>query len=316
MSDHHRYYTKSTPIEENISKVDYYRKIDDKYNSTSYRLTMKRRGLGINCSRYFKTIEEARNYKVLILQISNKANLSKDIESGYINKNNPDEEVLDWPDNLLKCVGITPKQYKNYYDDIIPNFDERFEEFKNILNQRELVVIKNRFKDYLSLEQIGKVFEVTRERIRQIEAKAIRKIAARKYILVNKKKKMEVIKQDDVDDIREQIRLNLTIEEAIKIVNELNTGLYTKDEKGNYHRTNFLDTPLQNLNLSARTYNALAKTNSRTVRDVLRKYPTQQDMRKIRSLGQKSLIEFINLLTENNVFVLPYSTWNDGEIWD
>lgn len=50
----------------------------------------------------------------------------------------------------------------------------------NTLNQRERAVIEQRFglKDGTprTLEEVGRQFNVTRERIRQIEAKALRKL--------------------------------------------------------------------------------------------------------------------------------------------
>ena len=56
------------------------------------------------------------------------------------------------------------------------NFDEKIE----LLPEREKIIIKLRFgidgKGSKSLEEVGKEFGVTRERIRQIEAKGLRKL--------------------------------------------------------------------------------------------------------------------------------------------
>lgn len=58
-------------------------------------------------------------------------------------------------------------------------------ECMHLLNDREQEVLRWRFglngREDLTLEDIGKRFEVTRERIRQIEAKALRKIRLSKY---------------------------------------------------------------------------------------------------------------------------------------
>ncbi|MDU3456092.1 sigma-70 family RNA polymerase sigma factor, partial [Peptostreptococcus sp.] len=57
---------------------------------------------------------------------------------------------------------------------------EQIEEVLNTLNDREQKVLKLRFglEDgrARTLEEVGKEFDVTRERIRQIEAKALRKL--------------------------------------------------------------------------------------------------------------------------------------------
>ena len=57
---------------------------------------------------------------------------------------------------------------------------EQLEEAMSALTEREKEVLKMRFglneAQPLTLEQVGKYFNVTRERIRQIEAKALRKL--------------------------------------------------------------------------------------------------------------------------------------------
>ena len=60
------------------------------------------------------------------------------------------------------------------------NLREKIDELLTGLNDQEQKVLRMRFglddDDPKTLEEIGKVFGVTRERIRQIEAKAIRKL--------------------------------------------------------------------------------------------------------------------------------------------
>ena len=45
-----------------------------------------------------------------------------------------------------------------------------------ILNLKERRMLRMRFVDKMSLEEVGKIFNVTRERVRQIEAKSIEKL--------------------------------------------------------------------------------------------------------------------------------------------
>lgn len=51
------------------------------------------------------------------------------------------------------------------------------------LTARERTVIKLRFEDGKTYEQAGKVFNVTRERIRQVEHSALRKLKAKKHYM-------------------------------------------------------------------------------------------------------------------------------------
>lgn len=60
-----------------------------------------------------------------------------------------------------------------------------FDLIKSFLNEREYLILKNRYWKGLTLEEIGQIEKVTRERIRQIEAKVIRKIK-RAYLIFNK----------------------------------------------------------------------------------------------------------------------------------
>ena len=60
-----------------------------------------------------------------------------------------------------------------------------FDLIKSFLNEREYLILKNRYWKGLTLEEIGQIEKVTRERIRQIESKAIRKIR-RAYSIFNK----------------------------------------------------------------------------------------------------------------------------------
>tara|TARA_B100001063_G_C16777030_1_gene566396 strand:- start:415 stop:3033 length:2619 start_codon:yes stop_codon:yes gene_type:complete len=56
---------------------------------------------------------------------------------------------------------------------------------KSFLNEREYLILKNRYWKGLTLEEIGQIEKVTRERIRQIESKVIRKIR-RAYLIFDK----------------------------------------------------------------------------------------------------------------------------------
>jgi RNA polymerase primary sigma factor len=78
------------------------------------------------------------------------------------------EEVIEDPDALGE-------------NDIIHNLDTpSFTEIIQPLSEREQLVLQARFKKGMTLEKVGKRVGVTRERIRQIEAKAIKTL--RKHI--------------------------------------------------------------------------------------------------------------------------------------
>lgn len=76
-----------------------------------------------------------------------------------------------------KDMSISAEEGVNYNSllrEIVGNNLE--DAMKSILTERERTVIKLRFIDGKNLEEVGKLIGVTRERVRQIEAKAIRKL--------------------------------------------------------------------------------------------------------------------------------------------
>jgi len=86
-----------------------------------------------------------------------------------------DEEDTHLADFIEDKNILTP-QDSAIYDDLVENLDK----ILSTLTPREERVVRMRFglgeKHDHTLEEVGQVFEVTRERIRQIEAKALRKL--------------------------------------------------------------------------------------------------------------------------------------------
>ena len=89
------------------------------------------------------------------------------------------------PEKLLSIFSIDLSEFFNLVSSIGENYERVFQDavytFYSQLSEHALLVFKNRFNYYsnepqLTLEQIGNKLGVTRERIRQIEAKAIRKL--------------------------------------------------------------------------------------------------------------------------------------------
>ena len=68
---------------------------------------------------------------------------------------------------------------KNTRREIIRIFDEAYK--NEILTQKERNVMYFRYIDWNSLENCAKQFGVTRERIRQIEARALEKLRCKDY---------------------------------------------------------------------------------------------------------------------------------------
>lgn len=64
------------------------------------------------------------------------------------------------------------------------NVIPEFESFKKFLSERELLLLNNRFENKIPLSQVGKIFGISKERVRQIEYKLAKKYV--KYLDASK----------------------------------------------------------------------------------------------------------------------------------
>ena len=126
------------------------------------------------------------------------------------------------------------------------------------LSEREQQVIILRYKHDFTLDDVASPFHVTRERIRQIEHKALRKLRARRNYWV-----IECIKKEVAAQARRQI--------------------------GNHN--DFDNLPISNLGLSVRAYNCLRRSGIDTLGKLSEM--TYDDLMKVRNIGRKSVEEII-----------------------
>lgn len=84
---------------------------------------------------------------------------------------------------------------KDIYQDELPGFVAAA---FSTLSPREKEVLKWRHVDHLTLDETGKIYGVTRERIRQVEKKAIRKIR-HSITLYDKNARIGELDADDID---------------------------------------------------------------------------------------------------------------------
>ena len=161
------------------------------------------------------------------------------------------------------------------------------------LDPREKSVLIARFRDRLTLAKTGELLGVGPERIRQIEAKAIRKLKSPKRIKrinYNTIKKLE----EELGSVESYFNgIKSKLEKQERIINQLrkeleNANIKTKDI--GYDDAFYI--PIENLDLSVRTYHSLLRANIRTVGDIAEKNLTQ--LSRIRNLGRKSLTEVLD----------------------
>jgi len=91
-----------------------------------------------------------------------------------------DQPVGDHEDNYFGDFLEEPREDDPLYDANLEALKEKLEEVMNELSYREREILRLRYglaDGYTyTLEEVGKIFSVTRERVRQIESKAVRKL--------------------------------------------------------------------------------------------------------------------------------------------
>lgn len=193
----------------------------------------------------------------------------------------------EYPENLLSQVFVNglPTELP---DDVALVLEYIIQK---TLTEREGRVLDLRYKRYMTMAAIGEEYSLRAERIRQIEAKAVRKLrhtSRSKYILMGMEGYINYLRDTAVDErLREYKKEIVTLEKKIA---ELTDTEY-EEEKNELENA-----PLAELDLSVRTFNILYRAGYSTVKELL-----DADAEKIVSLpnlGLKNFSDLIDVLSE------------------
>ena len=205
----------------------------------------------------------------------------------------PNDFISPYPYNLLDCLFQEP--WPEVLDEDHLNGLYKAME---ILNHRELTCLQLYFRDGKTLEQCGKELGLTRERIRQIVSKGLRKLRhpARMKLIRNGFNGSEIKKLEEQE--KEILERKLEIEKMLNDIAAMQYKLqeetdgYTADELALSPNRIFID-KLDTLDLSFRSYNCLLRAECNTISQIL---TLMEDGKifKIRNLGKKSIEEIQN----------------------
>lgn len=167
------------------------------------------------------------------------------------------------------------------------------------LSDREYKILQLRYGEGLTLEETGKILSITRERVRQIESKALLKLRKQKETILcadlMEEEKMLVERHENI--IRQ---LREHVDFLTELLNWLEQRPLYEDEflslKG---QQVYDDRPIEDLDFSIRAYNCLRRAGIEKVGD-FKKFSVEELM-KIRNLGRKSLREIVFKLQENGI---------------
>ena len=181
-------------------------------------------------------------------------------------------------------------------DEALAVYIPGIEEALATLTEREQGVIAYRFERKFTLEQTAKEYGITRERIRQIEVKALRKL--------RRPDRIAMIRAVPRTELHTEIHAYTKLQEDYDLLAKaFETLTAQKAEPGVIipmaTMADILNTPLENLDLSVRSYNALKRRGINTIRDITEM--SESELMKVRNLGKKSLAEVKAKLTDCGV---------------
>ena len=178
------------------------------------------------------------------------------------------KEVKQYPKNLLRAI-IGERNIETIgFNSDISIVGERLEKMLDTLFPREKDALLFRFRDNMTQLQVGDIFGVTRERARQIEAKALRKLRhPTRWAFI----------KDGIDIKAEKIKA-------------LEFAKSEKEQK--IQNLQFEKIGIEHLGFSVRAFNCLYRARYRTLKDLI--LATDEDLRNIRNAGPHTVNEIKN----------------------
>lgn len=193
-----------------------------------------------------------------------------------------------YPVNLMRVVLSTD-------DDTIDspwNYDILgFQKLITELSDREQRVIELRYRFGMTLEGAGKEMQVTRERIRQVEIRAIRKLS---YNIHRFQKPDQVEMHDYEELLRENQVLRSAFDNLVGVIHDVYPQILEKvKEAQRKAEADVVENKhIEELELSVRSYNCLIRAGLNTVGKVIEfdRNPKTSWL-NVRNLGRKSIEE-------------------------
>lgn len=189
-----------------------------------------------------------------------------------------------WPYNLAEEVSGKSKGSEEAEAFVRRTYAPGLLEEVEKLDDRQKLVITLRYRSRLTLEGVAKELQVTRERVRQIEAKSIRILRRREslnhWLLVPMERLLEAQKE------RDELKLKL-----------ITSGRMEEPKP----ESNLKSVGIDEMDLSVRAYNCLRRAGIDTLADLQKM--TREDLMKVRNMGRKSLEEIITKAKEYGVTI-------------
>ena len=180
----------------------------------------------------------------------------------------------EYPLNLLEKIFDGEIDFE-----LATDFDGTLEYVLHTLTDREYQIIKMRFVEGLTYEKCGRSYGVTRERIRQLEVRALRKLKHPSRSAMIKYGIQRYI-DNKLARITENYEARLSENYEARLSENKPSDLEI--------------IPIESMDLSVRSYNCLKRACIRTIGDLIKIEP--KELASVRNLGKKSYDEIIDKL--------------------
>lgn len=202
-----------------------------------------------------------------------------------------------WPYNILEKLISRPLDFIVTYD-IEKGLIYTIE---NDLTERESVALLRYYRDGKNLEEVAKEFGVSRERIRQVIAKALRKLRypVRLRTIIYGYEGNRALEQRKIELDEREREINKKSCDLAKLMavcgahDECKLAQSIIIEKS----TQKMLTTIDEMDLSVRSYNCLKRRGVETISEIIDLFESG-DIVKIRNLGRKSAEEISNKVYE------------------
>lgn len=211
-----------------------------------------------------------------------------------------------YPINLLIACLEIPVDSEEVAPDIWDYDIRYFKKLISTLMDREQRVLEMRYQFGMSLDEVGKIFGLTRERVRQIQKLAERKLRHRSVsggVRVVTHEKYDALKQENDKLKARLIGLEHNLDVYRARLEELGDEAEKPEENHELKTESFNKVKIEELDFSVRAYNCLKRAGFNTLGDILYFDQNQGNTETpfvyhswwhIRNLGRKTLMEIAN----------------------
>lgn len=212
-----------------------------------------------------------------------------------------DALVKVWPWNCVADIyGVSDQETRREFISrvYLPGFDTAL----RTLTEREINVIKMRYMEGKTYEECGREYQVTRERIRQVEAKGLRKLRnpARAGMYICEAPAI-------VSGLKEEnSRLALEVVGYKKRLKKIYKAVGVKEpEEENEEPPVLAKSPvkrgIEDMELSVRSYNCLKRAGVDTIEQLAGK--SLEELMRMRNLGRRSVEEIVAMAAEFGITI-------------